>query len=160
MTDGTDCCPSQAMKVRTASVAMPCPPWPGSPDRPGDLGGRLFARASATVQSNSRPMGRSRVFRSCASSPASRWGAVAVLERAAECRLRRVADVLRDERDRKGGVAEQVGGGVEAYVREIGGRRLPDASDEPRSERRPGKAARSGQLLDRPIVAGVSMDSA
>jgi hypothetical protein len=30
-----------------------------------------------------------------------------VLERAAECRLRRVADVLRDERDREGGVAKQ-----------------------------------------------------
>jgi hypothetical protein len=69
-----------------------------------------------------------------------------VLERAAECRLRRVADVLRDERDRKGGVAEQVGGGVQAYVGEIGGWRLPNASDEPRSERRPGKAARSGQV--------------
>ncbi len=60
----------------------------------------------------SRHAGRSRVFRSYVSSPASRWRAVAVLERAAECRLRRVADVLRDERDRKGGVAEQVGGGV------------------------------------------------
>jgi uncharacterized protein (TIGR02118 family) len=102
----------------------------------------------------------SRMFRSYVSSPASRRRAVAVLERAAECRLRRVADVLRDERDRKGGVAELGGGGVQAYVREIGGRRLPDASDEPRRERRPGKAARSGQLLDRPVVAGVSMDGA
>jgi hypothetical protein len=45
-------------------------------------------------------------------------------------------------------------------VREISGWRLPDASDEPRSERRPGKAARSGQLLDGPVVAGVSMNSA
>jgi len=35
-----------------ASVAMPCPPWPGSPDEPGDLGCRLFARASATVRSD------------------------------------------------------------------------------------------------------------
>jgi phosphoenolpyruvate carboxylase len=58
-----------------------------------------------------------------------------VLERAAEGRLRRVADVLRDERDRKGCAAEQVGGGVQAYVREIGGWRLPDAIDEPCSER-------------------------
>jgi hypothetical protein len=59
-----------------------------------------------------------------------------------------------------GCVAEQVGSGVQSYVREIGGWRLPDASDEPRSERRPGKAARSGQLLDCPVMAGVSMDSA
>src|SRR6202453_82394 len=102
----------------------------------------------------------SRLFRSCVSSPASRWRAVAVLERTAECRLRRVADVRRDERDRKGGVAEQAGGGVQAYVREIGGWRLPDASDEPRSERRTGKAARPGQLLDGPVVAGVSVNSA
>ena len=109
---------------------------------------------------NGRPLGRLRVFRSYVSSPASRWHAVAVLERAAECRLRCVADVLRDERDWKRGVAEQVGGGVQAYVREIGGWRLPEASDEPRSERRPGKAARSGQLTDCPVVAGVSMDSA
>jgi hypothetical protein len=35
------------------------------------------------------------------------------------------------ERDRKGGAAEQVGGGVEAYMREIGDWRFPDASDEP-----------------------------
>ena len=53
-----------------------------------------------------------------------------------------------------GCVAEQVGSGVQAYVREIGGWRLPDASDEPRSERRPGEAACSGQLLDCPVVAG------
>src|ERR1700722_1293902 len=104
--------------------------------------------------------GRSRVFRPYVSSPASRRRAVAVLERAAECRLGGVADVLRDERDRKGGAAEQVGGGVQAYVRQIGGWRLPDASDEPRSERRPGKTARSGQLLDGPVVARISMDSA
>ena len=45
-------------------------------------------------------------------------------------------------------------------MREIGGRRLPDASGEPRSERRPGKAARPGQLLQCPVVAGVAMDSA
>src|ERR1700685_462394 len=54
--------------------------------------------------------------------PASWWRAVAVLERAAECRLRCVADAPRDERDRLGGAAEQVGGGVQAYMREIGGR--------------------------------------
>src|ERR1700722_18675663 len=71
------------------------------------------------------------------SSPVSRRRAVAVLERAAEGRLRGVADVLRDERDRNGGVAEQAGGGVQAYVHEIGGRRLADASDEPSGERRP-----------------------
>src|ERR1700716_3943146 len=104
--------------------------------------GSRFRRAEPQRHgATSRHAGRSRVFRSYVSSPASRWRAVAVLERAAECRLRRVADVLRDERDRKGGVAELVGGGVQAYVREIGGWRLPDASDEPRSERRPGKAA-------------------
>jgi uncharacterized membrane protein YfcA len=49
-----------------------------------------------------RPSGRSRVFRWCVSSPACRWCAVAVFERAAECRLRGVADVLRDERDLRG----------------------------------------------------------
>src|ERR1700693_3725936 len=103
----------------------------------------------------SRHVGRSRLFRSYVSSPASRRRAVAVLERAAECRLRRVADVLRDERDRQGAAAEQVGGGGQAYVREIGGWRLPDASDEPGGERRPGKAARSGQLLDCPVAAGL-----
>src|SRR3954454_10200490 len=102
----------------------------------------------------------SRLFRPLVLSPASRWRAVAVLERAAECRLRRVADVLRDERDRKGGIAEQADGGVQAYVHEIGRWRLPDASDEPGSERRPGKAAHPGQLLDCPVVAGVSVDSA
>src|SRR5689334_19324302 len=32
-------------------------------------------------------------------------------------------------------------------MHEIGGWRLPDASDEPRSERRPGKVTRPGQLL-------------
>src|SRR5260370_25951287 len=52
----------------------------------------------------SRHVGRSRLFRSCVSSPASRRRAVAVLERAAECRLRRVADVLRDKGDRQGGL--------------------------------------------------------
>jgi hypothetical protein len=48
----------------------------------------------------------------------------------------------------------------EAYVREIGGWRRPDPSDEPRSERRPGKVARSGQFLDCPVVTWVSVDSA
>src|SRR5579859_1420700 len=122
--------------------------------------GGLTARGPVREQSRTGPQlaatehaGRSRVFRSCASSPASRWRTVAVLERAAECRLRRVADVLRDERDRKGGVAEQAGGGVEAYVHEIGGWRLPDAGDEPRSKRRPGKVARPGQFLHCPVVA-------
>ena len=67
----------------------------------------------------SRHLGRSRVLRSCVSSPVSRWRAVAVLERPAECRLRRVADVLRDERDRKGGAAEQVNGGVQAIASRI-----------------------------------------
>jgi hypothetical protein len=55
---------------------------------------------------------------------------------------------------------ERVGGGVQAHVREIGGWWLPGAGGEPRSERRPGKAARPGQILDRPVVAGVSMNSA
>jgi hypothetical protein len=43
---------------------------------------------------------------------------------------------------------------------EIGGWRLPDAGDEPRGERRPGKVARPGQLLDCPVVTGVPVDSA
>jgi hypothetical protein len=67
-----------------------------------------------------------------------------VFERAAKCRLGRVADVLRHERDRKGGAAEQVGGGGQAYLCEIAGWWLADASDEPLGERRPGKAARPG----------------
>jgi hypothetical protein len=45
-------------------------------------------------------------------------------------------------------------------MREISGWRHSDPCDEPRSERRPGKAARVGQFLDFPVVAGVSMDSA
>jgi hypothetical protein len=45
-------------------------------------------------------------------------------------------------------------------VRKIRGRRLPDASGEPRGERRPGQAAHSGRLLDCPVAAGVSVDSA
>src|SRR5215472_3380539 len=80
-------------------------------------------------------VGRLRKSRSYVSSPACRWRAVAALERTAECRLRHIADVRRDERDWTGGVAEQVGGGVEAYLREISGWRHSDPSDEPSSER-------------------------
>src|SRR5580658_6407915 len=72
-----------------------------------------------------------RGLRSYVLSPASGRRAVAVLERAAEGRLRRVADLLPDDRDRKGGAAEQVGGGVQAYVHEIAGWRLAGASGEP-----------------------------
>ena len=81
------------------------------------------------------------MVRSSVLSPARRWNSVPVLECAAECRLRGVADILGDERDRKRSFAEPVAGRVQTYVREIGGRRLSDVGKEPRSKCRPGKVA-------------------
>src|SRR5439155_25777395 len=119
--------------------------------------GPCACHRAGTPSALSRRADRSGVSCSCVSSPESRWLAVVVLERAAECGLRRVSDLFADEPDRKGGVAEQVGGGVEAYVCEVSGRRLSDPGDEPGRERRPGKAARSGQFVDCPGVAGVAV---
>jgi len=130
-----------------------------TPDSVVAIQPHLIVRSSTAAPRTLRRC-RAGAARSHVSSPAGRRHAVAALERTAECRLRRIADPLRDERDGKGGAAEQVGGGVEAHMREVRGWRHPDPGGEPRGERRPGKAARPGQFLDLPVVTGVLMDSA
>src|SRR5689334_5741935 len=96
----------------------------------------------------------------CLAPPLRRRLAVPLLEGPAERGLRGVPDMLPDGPGRKGGVAQEVGGGVEAYVREVRGGRLADPGDESGGERRPGEAARLGQFLDRPVAARFAVDRA